>query len=531
MSFDRLSRLSFMALAALTLISSPSYAQQPPPVDPHAQHRPGAAEEPSLFATREASGTAWLPDQTPMFGSMRKRGPWTAMVHGNLFVQSLYEPGFIHRTGGFQETQTTSVNWGMVMVRRQAGAGRFGLRGMASLEPWTVPGCGYLNLLASGEICEGDTIHDRQHPHDLFMELAAEYERPLRGTLNWQLYGGLAGEPALGPVAFPHRLSAMSNPLAPMAHHWLDSTHITYGVVTTGIFDRKWKLEASLFNGREPDEARHDLDLAKMDSYSARFTLAPTPQLALQVSAGNLNEAEQGAGSLPSADVKRATASATYHRPRSNGTWATFFAWGVNRETEYSPCGAEIETTNAVLLETSIESDRHTWFGRGEVVQKSAHDLHAHEYEGEIFVVAKLGASYVRSFTPWKGLVPGIGGGVTLNFVPEKLALQYDGRVRPGFALFLNLRPARHTMAAADPHAGHTMPSAAPASDPHAAHQAPAAATEKQPEKQRDPVTGLMVDPAKAPTATYQGRTYYFSSEESKREFLANPAKFVKDPA
>jgi YHS domain-containing protein len=45
-----------------------------------------------------------------------------------------------------------------------------------------------------------------------------------------------------------------------------------------------------------------------------------------------------------------------------------------------------------------------------------------------------------------------------------------------------------------------------------------------------DPVTGLMVDPAIAPRTTYQGQTYYFSSEQSRKEFLANPSKFAKKP-
>jgi hypothetical protein len=192
-----------------------------------------------LFENRDASGTSWLPDATPMFGVHRAWRGWEVMLHGNLFVQFLYEPGFIHRTGGFAERQFSSVNWGMAMARRNAGRGRVGLRAMVSLEPWTVTDCGFLNALASGERCRGDTIHDRQHPHDLFMELAADYDRPLRGSLRWQIYGGLSGEPALGPSGYPHRVSAMANPMAPIAHHWLDSTHITMGLVTTGVYDRR----------------------------------------------------------------------------------------------------------------------------------------------------------------------------------------------------------------------------------------------------------------------------------------------------
>ena len=149
----------------------------------------------------------------------------------------------------------------MGMAQRSAGGGLVTLRGMVSVEPWTIGGCGYPNLLATGEVCEGEAIHDRQHPHDLFMELAAQYNRSLGKGLRLELYGGPVGEPALGPVAFMHRVSGLPNPIAPMTHHWFDSTHITFGVVTAGLYGRRWKMEGSVFNGREPDESAHRLRL------------------------------------------------------------------------------------------------------------------------------------------------------------------------------------------------------------------------------------------------------------------------------
>ena len=110
---------------------------------------------------------------------------------------------------------------------------------------------------------------------------------------------GLVGEPALGPPAFPHRVSALPNPLSPIAHHWLDATHITFGVVTAGVYDAKWKAEMSVFNGREPDERRYDFDFAALDSVAGRVWFLPTESLALQVSAGHLNEAEPGPAGTP----------------------------------------------------------------------------------------------------------------------------------------------------------------------------------------------------------------------------------------
>lgn len=402
----------------------------------------------TLFPAREASGTAWLPDETPMYGLQRTWRGWQFMAHGNAFGQLLYEPGDKHRTGGFANRQVSSVNWGMIMARRPVGAGRVGLRVMASAEPWTVADCGFINLLASGEMCQGDTIHDRQHPHDLFMELAGDYDRAVRGSLRWQVYAGLSGEPALGPAGFPHRLSAMPNPIAPVTHHWLDSSHITFGLITTGLYDRRWKAEMSVFNGREPDANRANFDLAALDSVSARLSFMPTTRMVLQVSAGHLHEAEVEFRPRPRSDVDRATASATYHRAIDHDRiWATTVAYGVNSGPEVLPAEVVHLVTHAGLAESSLTlRERHTWFGRLEVVGKPAHDLHAHEYGSSVFPVGKLEAGYVRHLKAWHAMTPGIGGVVSANFLPQELAPRYSGRVAPGFGVFLTIRPARHVM-------------------------------------------------------------------------------------
>ena len=412
-------------------------------------HQHHAAENTlELFPSRDASGTSWQPIGTPMYGVQRTWRGWQVMMLGNLFAQELYEPGYIHRTGGFATHQFSSVNWGMVHTRRAIGAAGLGVRAMASAEPWTVSSCGYLNLLATGEMCEGDTIHDRQHPHDLFMELAVDYDRPLRGPLRWQVYAGLAGEPALGPTGFPHRVSAMANPVAPIAHHWLDSTHITFGLVTAGVYDRRGKAEVSFFNGREPDANRADLDLAPLDSISGRLSFLPSDRLAVQVSAARLREAEAEFAPDRRSDVNRATASITYHRPlRPEGIWATTLAYGVNSGREIIPADVVEFVTHAWLLEsTATIHERHTWFGRAEIVQKPAHDLHAHEYADRVFTIGKVQAGYVRALKPWRGLAYGIGGTISVSVVPPELGPRYDGRVRPSIGVFLVVKPPRHEM-------------------------------------------------------------------------------------
>lgn len=439
----RLTRRAVVVIAVSMFASSLAQAQEQQPRPP-ADHAHATEAISTNFPSREASGTAWLPDLTPMYGFHRQAADWELMFHGNAFGQFLYESGQEHR----RSKQAGSINWLMGMARHPAGRGVLALRGMISLEPWTISGCGYPNLLATGEVCRGDTIHDKQHPHDLFMELAADYDRPLTGTLRWQIYAGAVGEPAIGPAGFPHRLSAFSNPIAPISHHWLDATHITFGVLTTGVYAPRWKLEASAFNGREPDAERTDFDLARFDSVAVRLSLMPNERLALQVSGGHLHEAEAGVSRQPRADVNRVTTSATYHRRLGErGLWATTLAYGVNSEMAIIPGGVLDEVTHAVLLESSAtRADRHTWFGRLEIVGKAAHDLHAHEYITSIFTVGKLEAGYVRHLRAWKGLLPGLGGVFMASAVPALLAPRYGGRIAPGFGLFVTIRPLQHQM-------------------------------------------------------------------------------------
>jgi YHS domain-containing protein len=474
---------------------------QAPTSDPHQHVAAGPDQEhegQDMQMAREGSGTAWLPDTTPMYAMHWQRGTWQFMAHENAFVQ------FLHDSGDRGHDQLGSINWLMGMAQRNVGPGRLQLRGMFSAEPWMIRGCGYPDLLASGEQCQGQQIHDQQHPHDLAMEIAAEYNAPLTGGIRWQVYAAPAGEPALGPVAFPHRVSALPNPVAPIAHHWLDATHITFGVVTGGVYGSRWKAEGSVFNGREPDENRTNVDFGRLDSTSGRLWFLPTPQWALQVSVGRLTEAEASALGGPGIDVTRTTASATYHRAfRAKSLWATTVAWGRNAEPDHA--------SNAVLLETNVTvDDRDTWFGRFEIVGKSAHDL-AVAASPDNFAVSKVQAGYTRYLSAWNGWQPGVGGTVSAGFVPDRLQTAYGGRVNVGFGLFLTLRPAammmtHRTSGAAPAPAGGTMVMVQTALDPSKLSCSP------------------KIDPKTAAKTTYQRKTYYFCSVKDRDEFLTNPA-------
>jgi hypothetical protein len=401
--------------------------------DPQMQHdmqhmnMPAETEHP-MPPSRDGSGTSWLPDETPMYAVHTQAGEWTLMAHANAFVQYLSDSG---ERGA---SQLGSINWLMGMATRRVGSGNLTVRGMSSLEPWTVGGCGYPDLLATGEICHGSVIHDRQHPHDLFMEVAALYDRPIGGGVRLQLYGAAVGEPALGPVAFPHRISAMPNPLSPITHHWFDATHIAYGVVTGGVYGKQWKVESSVFNGREPDENRTNFDFGSLDSWSGRVWFLPTSRWALQVSAGHLAQAEAPPGGGPRTDVDRVTASATYHHMSGpDSIWASTVGWGRNSSPGSSG-------TNALLAETNLTlKERDSWFGRFELSQKSGQDLAVND--DDLFTVAKLQVGYTRYFGGWKGWKPGLGGAVSTGIVPESLRSVYGSRSNFGFGVFVTLRP------------------------------------------------------------------------------------------
>jgi YHS domain-containing protein len=442
-------------------------------------------------SAREGSGTSWLPDSSPMYAVHLQRGAWMLMAHENAFLQ------FLHESGRRGDDDVGSINWFMGMAQRNAGRGHIALRGMFSLEPWTIRGCGYPDLLASGEQCHGHAIHDRQHPHDFAMEIAAEYDAPLTGTTRWQIYGGPSAEPALGPVAYPHRVSAMPNPIAPIAHHWLDATHVSFGVVTGGVYGQRWKLETSAFNGREPDENRKDFDFGALDSVSGRAWFLPTTTVALQVSAGHLKGAEAGEGTDTRVDVNRITASATFHRLSAKSVSASTIGWGRNSEAGLG--------TNALLLETSVTlDDRHTWFGRLEVVQKTPHDLDL-DLTAENLALSKIQGGYTRYVSAPGGLKAGLGATVSASIVPGDLRDAYGRRLNAGAGVFLTLRPAARAMGSGAG-AGATMVMVQTAFDP-AKLSCPAG-----------------FDPKTAASTSYQGRTYYFCSVEDRDMFLTNPA-------
>lgn len=396
--------------------------------------------------TRTGSGTTWLPDRSPMHAKHFVAGGWQLMLHGLAFVQ--FDKQYTKRG----DSQFGAPNWGMLMATHPLGAGRLTLRGMMSLDPFTVTSRGYPLLLQSGEAYQGQPLHDRQHPHDLFMELAAIYEHPLAHNLGLQLYVAPVGEPASGPVAFPHRPSASNDPLAPLGHHWQDATHISFGVATAALYTRTLKLEGSIFNGREPDEIRTNFDYMgrSLDSYAGRFTVNPNANVSVSGSYAYLKSPE---ALHPDISQHRITGSMLYGRSfGTKGEWSSAVIYGANKESGASEGGSTF--SNSALAETNLDLDgTNTMFGRVEFVQKSAADLavDAAEQPGiaafaattpdSRFNVGSLVLGYVREISRFTGGSIGLGARGSIDLIPSSLEPAYGTRTPGGFSVFVRFRP------------------------------------------------------------------------------------------
>ena len=371
---------------------------------------------------REASGTAWQPDASEHEGVHLMSGDWTLMGHG--VVNLVYD----RQSGRRGDDKLFAAGMLMGMARRPIGNGTLQFKAMVSPDP-LMGKRGYPLLLAAGETADGETrLVDRQHPHDFFMELSASVSQDIGQKSSVFLYGGLPGEPAFGPPAFMHREAIMDSPEAPISHHWLDSTHITFGVLTAGIVLGGAKLEVSRFNAREPDQRRWNIETGPLDSTAVRLSWNPTGNLSLQGSWGHFEDAEQ---LEPGVDQKRWSASALYAREIAPG-WklAGTLAWGrrtINGQKD-----------DAYVAEASLKHGGWTIFSRGEMTE-NRELLDAVEH-GPVFTVGKVSLGAIRDFRIADNLSFGVGGQLAVNFIPDGLEPLYGAKHPIGTMGFLRLK-------------------------------------------------------------------------------------------
>ena len=408
--------------------------------------RVGSSDKNIMSMGAMGSGSAWQPSSGPMYMHHWNKNDWLLMLHYNVLV------GVNAQGGPRGVAKFESANWLMPMAFRKLGRGTLQLRGMFSAEPFTFPPGGSPLLFQTGETYKGQPIIDRQHPHDLFMELSAQYTHPLGDRATWFTYFGYPGEPALGPVAFMHRASAAENPAATLAHHLQDSTHITFGVLTTGFTYRWFKLEGSIFNGREPDENRYDFDSGKWNSRSARLWFMPNRNWTMQISHGFLRSPE---AAHPEVDIRRTTASLQYNRKFDRGNWASAFVWGRNHLSGHHD---GIFNLNSYTAESTVQFlDKNYLYTRLELVDKdellraSDRTFLGITQHHPIFRIGGYTFGGARDIWNTDKVSFAIGGDVTFYSKPSILDPLY-GNNPVSWKIFFRLRPAKMDMSK---HSGH----------------------------------------------------------------------------
>jgi hypothetical protein len=403
------------------------------------------------------SGTSAEPASTPVSMIMRSYHGWMLMLHGtasisdtqqhasnptgaipNVCVQNeLSCPSPAVTRGG---DKLYSTNWIMPMAMRQLGShGQYGqltLRTMLSLEPATISNRQFPELFQQGETAFGKPIIDGQHPHDFFMEVAALYDLRLGKQTLLSLYAAPVGDPAIGPTAYPHRLSASEDPIAALGHHQEDSTHIAFNVFTGGLTWRWLRFEESGFHGAEPTEQRWGFQPSPnghaVDSYSSRITFAPTKNLSSQYSIAHIVSPE---ALYPHEDQQRQTASIIYNRPFGNSTpagthtnnWSTTLLWG--RTKSLTDNGKE----NSYLLESllNFRTRNYVWTrienaGRSnELLIPPGSALPPNFTESPIGHVAAYSFGYDRDYRIARHLLAAPGAQFTTYTTPSALVSIY----------------------------------------------------------------------------------------------------------
>lgn len=389
----------------------------------------------NLPMSRNGSGTSWMPDASPTYMYMKMKDKSMFMLHGNIFLR--YTKQDLFDKGSRGDDHFDAPDWFMGMYNRLVGKkGLFNATAMISFDPFLVGEGGYPLLFQTGESYQGKKLVDRQHPHDLFSGLSIGYTQMLSKDADVIFYFGYPGEPALGPPAFMHRISTMDNPDAPIGHHWQDATHITFGVGTLGFRYKNFKIESSIFAGREPDENRYDFDHMRFDSYSYRLSLNPSQNWAIQFSQGFIHSPE----SLePEINVTRTTASVIYSKwlNKRYDYFTQSLIWGLNHSNN------DI-TEHSLLYEGDVHLDKQAIYYRYEFVQKSADELDLATIPlGTNFNINAftLGDNYTFYSFSYADLAAGIQA--TVNFTPKDLQSLY-GRTPLAGEIYLQLKPHIH---------------------------------------------------------------------------------------
>jgi hypothetical protein len=393
---------------------------------------------------RMGSATSWLPDSSPMAGHHFSVSDWSLMLHG--VVSGQYD----HQNGFRGAAEFGMIDWEMLMAARAVGGGLLRFNAMTSFEALTLPRQGYPELLQTGGTDRGARIVNRQHPHNLVNEAAAAYDHSLTSRLAASLYVAAIGEPALGPVAYMHRPSAGADPFAPLGHHWQDASHESFGVITAGVYSRAVKLEGSIFNAREGDSYYYNLDYAgaRLDSYSGRISVEPSPNVVIAAWGGYLMAHDRLETPI---GMQRYGASVLTTGTLSGRRWSGAAIWGLNihhhgsREHVHDPNATNLKfyhLSSSELLEGTLDLTAKTQFtARVEQVQKTGDELGFTAGDlTQLFTVRSASVAATREVVRFGEFNAAVGARASVQLLPETLRLTYQTRTPTGFAIYVQLR-------------------------------------------------------------------------------------------
>jgi len=381
--------------------------------------------EAGMALMQEASGTSMNPTAGSLPMLMTHTAGWNWMFMGEAFIVDTQQ------SAPRGHDKFYSTNWFMTGVEHRLGNGSFMIQLMLSLEPATITDRRYPELFQTGETAYGIPLVDAQHPHNFIMGLGFTYAHPWGQNGLWELYYAPVGDPALGPVAFPHRASASELPQAPLAHHWEDSTHIAYNVATGVLSYKMVRWEVSGFHGAEPGENRWIVTSGVMDSWSSRASIFPTKHWMAQFSAGRLTRPEQG----QPGDVVRTTGSLHYSKPLPGGIWSSSLIWGRNHYTDNK------RNANAYTLESVISlSRKNILTGRAELVDKDELFDAVPALSGRAFRIGAFTLGYTREIGTAFGILKTALGANASSYSLPSIIKPYYGDRPWGVNVFLRIR-------------------------------------------------------------------------------------------
>ncbi len=341
------------------------------------------------------------------------------MLHGYGFFEGITEEGARGRT------DFSGPNMFMSDLGTSLGDTQYlNLDLMLTTDLWLVPKAGTPELLQIGETqANGQPFIDAQHPHSspiMGLTLSDTIAIDSDDKSNLKLFVAPRGESTDGPIAFMHRITGMVNPDVPLGHHvGQDVGHISSTVIGESLKLGGFHLEASTFNGTEPDPTQVNLPIATPNSYAFRAIQEISPEAMAMASYASVNDPEPGI-----VHENRYSTSFYTHLPLSGDwTWHNTLVYGGITNMDHAAF------LNSTLEEFALMTRKMALFGRVEILQRTPNELAipglSNPNTGQW--VAALTLGYTHRVAYWDGWELRAGASVTNDQLPSDYQPTYSG--------------------------------------------------------------------------------------------------------